>query len=343
MIVDLRSDTLTRPDAAMLQAMINAQVGDDVFEEDPSIIELQNYTAKLFKKEAALYCPSGTMANQIAIKAHTQPGQEVICHEHSHVYLYEAGGMAFNSGVSVKLLQGDLGKINASQIAEGINPDNVHYPVSSLVVIENTSNKGGGSCYAMQELKDLKTSCESHHLKLHLDGARIFNAMVSKKYTPAQIGSCVDSLSVCLSKGLGAPVGSLLVSDTETIKKARRLRKVFGGGMRQAGFLAAAGLYALQHNVERLATDHTRAQAIGKVLIDCYFTQGMLPVETNIIVFKIKNEFNSQHIIDLLKAKGILTVPFGKQLLRMVLHLDITQEMVDYTLETLSGMKQEKL
>ncbi|MBK8845429.1 MAG: threonine aldolase [Bacteroidetes bacterium] len=338
MIVDLRSDTLTQPNATMLEFMKKAKVGDDVFDEDPTIHELQHHTARLFEKEAALFCPSGTMANQIAIKVHTQPAQEVICHEHSHVYLYEGGGMAFNSGVSVKLLQGDYGKISALQIVDSINPDNVHYPITSLVVVENTSNKGGGSCYTMDELKAIKAVCSANNLKLHLDGARIFNAIVASQYTAAQIGDCVDTLSVCLSKGLGAPVGSLLLGNAETINKARRLRKVFGGGMRQAGFLAAAGLYALQHNVVRLAEDHQRAQAIAKALSACYFTESIMPVESNIIVFKIKDEIASHDILELLKSKGILTVPFGKQLLRMVLHLDINQSMVDYTIATLTGL-----
>ncbi len=263
MIIDFRSDTVTKPGAGMMEAMMKAKVGDDVFGEDPSINELETMTAAMFGMEAALYCPSGTMTNQIAIKCHTQPGDEVICDESSHVYQYEGGGIAFNSGASVKLLNGDKGRITAEQVLAAIQPDDAHRPHTSLVSLENTSNRGGGSCYDLEEIKKIKAVCAEKKLAFHLDGARLWNALVAKNETPKQYGEAFDSISVCLSKSLGCPVGSLLLGKKDLVKKARRIRKVFGGGMRQAGFLAAAGIYALQNNIERLSEDHKHAKQIA--------------------------------------------------------------------------------
>jgi threonine aldolase len=263
MQVDFRSDTVTRPTPGMLEAMFKAKVGDDVFSEDPSINELEALGAKMFGMDAALFCPSGTMTNQIAIKCHTQPGDEVICEAGSHIYQYEGGGIAFNSGASAKLITGDRGRITAQQVVESINnADDVHKAKSSLVSLENTANRGGGSCYNLEEIKRIKQVCDQHSLLLHLDGARLFNALVAKKEKPEEYGTLFHSISICLSKGLGCPVGSLLVGTQDFIKKSKRIRKLFGGGMRQAGYLAAAGIYALQHQIERLQTDHDHAKQI---------------------------------------------------------------------------------
>src|SRR5436190_13345548 len=280
MIIDYRSDTVTKPTPAMKEAMMKAKVGDDVFGEDPSINELEQMASTMFGMEAALFCPSGTMTNQIAIKCHTQPGDEVICDESSHVYQYEGGGIAFNSSATVKRLYGDRGRINAKQVKAAINADDNHKANSSLVCLENTSNRGGGSCYDFNEIKKIKEVCNENHLALHLDGARLWNALIAKNETSKQYGETFDSISICLSKGLGAPVGSVLIGKKDFIKKARRVRKVFGGGMRQAGMLAAAGLYALQNNVERLAEDHIKAKSIAAAVSSNVLVDEVLPVET---------------------------------------------------------------
>src|SRR6185436_19870289 len=280
MVIDLRSDTVTKPSPQMLAAMMTAPVGDDVFDEDPSIKKLEEKTAAIFGKEAGLFCPSGTMTNQVAIRILTQPQQEIICDHLAHVYYYEAGGIAFNSGCSVRLLKGDRGRLNAKDIEENINPDNIHHPVTCVVSLENTSNKGGGSYYSLQSIKEIKEVCERHRLKLHLDGARIFNALEETKDSPSETGKFFDTISVCLSKGLGAPVGSVLLSSKENIRKAKRVRKVFGGGMRQAGFLAAAGIFALENNIERLKDDHKRAKIIGEAVKKLPFVEEVFPVDT---------------------------------------------------------------
>src|ERR1700743_909889 len=281
--VDLRSDTVTKPTAGMLEAMFSAKVGDDVFGEDEAVNELEQKAAAMFGKEAGIFCPSGTMTNQIAIKCYTQPLDEVIVDQTAHVYKYEGGGIAFNSSASVRLLNGYRGLLNAEMIASEINADNVHFPRTSLVVLENTSNRGGGSCYSLENIKPISALCRANGLKLHLDGARIFNALAKTGDNAIDYGQYFDGISVCLSKGLGAPVGSVFLSDTETIKYARRVRKVMGGGMRQAGFLAAAGSYALDHHVERLKIDHTHAHIIAGQLEKSPWVTGVLPVETNLI------------------------------------------------------------
>jgi len=338
MIIDLRSDTVTKPTPDMLRAMFNAEVGDDVFEDDPTVKKLEEKAAALFGKEAALFCPSGTMTNQIALKVHTQPGDEIICNELSHIYRYEGGGAAFNSGASVRLLQGDRGRIKADQIADNINPDDVHFPRSSLVVIENTSNKGGGSCYEYEDLKDISALCKSNSLKLHLDGARIFNAIVEKGYHAVEIGGLFDSVSICLSKGLGAPVGSVLIGDRDFIKQSRRIRKVFGGGMRQAGYLAAAGIHALDHHIERLKEDHQKARIIANTLQELSFVEEVFPVETNIIVFKLNGQFKDNEFLEMLESNNVKAVGFGPQLIRLVTHLDFTDEMLDPLIKTLKSL-----
>jgi threonine aldolase len=338
MIIDLRSDTVTKPTPAMLDAMASAPLGDDVFGEDPSINELETQAASMFGKEKALFCPSGTMTNQIAIKCHTQPGDEVICDELSHVYQYEGGGIAFNSGASVKLLQGNRGRIKAELVKAAIQPDDVHKPISSLVVVENTANRGGGSCYDFQDIEDISTLCKENKLAFHIDGARLFNALVAKGETPLQYGKAFDTISICLSKGLGAPVGSLLLGDIQFIKRAKRFRKVFGGGMRQAGSLAAAGTFALKNNIERLAEDHQKAKEIEKVLLEKPFIKDIFPVETNIVIAECPTDFNMNNFILKMKDLGILFFAISPNKFRMVTHLDISNQMQEKLLETIHNI-----
>lgn len=337
-MIDFRSDTVTRPTPAMLEAMRNAPVGDDVFGEDPSVNKLEALSAQLFGMEAALFCPSGTMTNQIAIKCHTQPGDELICDKLSHIYQYEGGGIAFNSGASVRLIEGNRGRITADQVRESINPDDVHKPVTTLVSLENTANRGGGSCYNFSDIQSIKEVCLQNNLSLHLDGARLFNALVAKNETPAQYGEVFDSISVCLSKGLGAPVGSVLIGKKDFIKKARRIRKVFGGGMRQAGFIAAAGIFALEHNIERLAQDHAHAQMIAKVLQEKDFIGTILPVETNIVIFEVKGRYTAPALAAKLKEQGIFVIAISSTQVRVVVHLDISPVQVNQTIEVINGL-----
>lgn len=322
----------------MLEAMFQAKVGDDVFGEDPSINELEQFAAGMFGMEASIFCPSGTMTNQIAIKCHTQPGDEVICDVSSHIYQYEGGGIAFNSGASVKLLYGDKGRITAQQVLENINADDVHKAHTSLVSLENTSNRGGGSCYEMEEIKKIRKVCSENNLMLHLDGARLFNALVEKNQTPKEYGELFDSISICLSKSLGCPVGSLLLGKKDFIKKARRVRKVFGGGMRQAGYLAAAGMYALQKNVERLTQDHEHARQIAEALSKKDFINEILPVETNIIIFEVNQSWTAPHFVEKLKQSNILGHPISPTQVRLVTHLDVTPAMVEKTIDVINKL-----
>lgn len=333
MPVDFRSDTVTKPGPGMHEAMMKAQVGDDVFGEDPSINGLESLAAGMFGMEAALFCPSGTMTNQIAIKCHTQPGDEVICDETSHVYQYEGGGIAFNSGASVKLLQGDLGRITAAQVKAVINPDDPHRANSRLVSLENTSNRGGGSCYDFEEIRKIGQVAKEHGLGFHLDGARLWNALVAKNESPKQYGEVFDSISICLSKSLGCPVGSLLLGKKDFIKKARRVRKVFGGGMRQAGFLAAAGIYALENNIQRLAEDHARARKIADAISKKDFIASVLPVETNIIIFECTDKITAPELVVKLKTHDILGYAISPNRVRLVVHLDITEKMLQQTID----------
>lgn len=320
-ILDLRSDTLTQPTAGMKEAMFAAPLGDDVFGEDPTVNALETKIAALFGMEASLFCPSGTMTNQIAIRLHTGPQKEVICHQYSHIYLYEGGGIMANSMASVKLLTGDLGKITASQVAESINPDDVHAPETTLVSLENTMNKGGGSIYTLDEIKPIHALCREKGLKLHLDGARLFNALVESGENPADWGAHFDTISICLSKGLGCPIGSVLLGTKADIKRAKKVRKVFGGGMRQAGFLAAAGIYALDHQVDRLKEDHRRARVLGQFLVQASHVEEVLPVATNIVIARLEGKSPEIYLQEL-NNKGIKGVKFGKDLVRFVTHLD---------------------
>ncbi|MEO5946058.1 MAG: GntG family PLP-dependent aldolase [Chitinophagaceae bacterium] len=338
MIIDFRSDTVTKPSPGMLAAMMKAKCGDDVFGEDPSINELENITASMFGMEAAIFCPSGTMTNQIAIKCHTQPGDEVICDESSHIYQYEGGGIASNSGASVKLLQGNLGRINADLVKAAINADDVHKANSSLVSLENTSNRGGGSCYDFEEIKKLQVLCKENQLAFHLDGARLWNALIAKKETAKQYGEAFDSISVCLSKSLGCPVGSLLIGKKDFIKKARRVRKAFGGGMRQAGFIAAAGIYALENNIKRLEEDHVHAKKIAEAITTKSFVKKILPVETNIIIFELDNTITAPDLVSKIKLENILGYAISPNRVRLVLHLDINEQMVSKTIEVFNSL-----
>ena len=338
MVIDFRSDTVTKPTPAMLSAMMNAKVGDDVFGEDPSINELESLAANMFGMEAALFCPSGTMTNQIAIKCHTQPGDEVICEKLSHIYQYEGGGIAFNSGCSTQILYGDRGRITAAQVENAINADDVHKARTSLVSVENTCNRGGGSCYNFNELIEIKKVCQKHNLKFHIDGARLFNAIVANKESAVDYGNIFDSISICLSKGLGTPVGSVVLGNKEFIYKARRIRKVFGGGMRQAGFLAAAGVFALQNNIERLDVDHYHAKLIASTLENLPYVDEVLPVETNIIIFSCKGKYNSKQLVDALKQHDILAYNISPTQVRLVVHLDISESMVSKTIDVFNKL-----
>ncbi len=336
MEINLISDTVTKPSPEMLQFMFDAKVGDDVFKQDPTVNEFERIVAELFGKEAALFFPSGTMANQTAIKLNTNPGEQIICDKWSHIHLYESGGASANSGVNFNLLDGNRGLITAEQVKAGINdPEFYHAPLTRMVSIENTTNKGGGACYDIEELKKIKQVCEEHNLKYHLDGARLWNALVAKKQHPKQFGELFDTISVCFSKGLGCPIGSVLVADAQTIKRALRVRKIFGGNMRQAGYLAAAGIYALQHNINRLEEDHKKAKEIAGVLQQLSWVDIIEPVETNILIFTIKSYLNEKETIEKLKQKGILISAMGQGKLRMVTHLDYKQVMHDYVLEAL--------
>lgn len=338
-MIDFRSDTVTKPSKEMLEAMLQAPVGDDVFSEDPTVNQLEMFTANLFGKEAALFCPSGTMTNQIAIKVHTQPGDEVICDNLSHIYQYEGGGISFNSGCSVKLIHGNRGRISAVQVSENINNINdVHKPISKLVSIENTANRGGGSCYDFTEIINIKAVCTQHNLMFHLDGARLFNAIIAKQETALQYGEIFNSISICLSKGLGAPVGSLLIGNTNFINKARRIRKIFGGGMRQAGIIAAAGLYALQNNITRLSEDHTHAKQIQYALQKIDFVGEIYTVETNILIFEVIGRFTAQELVAILKQHHILTIAISPTQIRIVTHLNITAQMVEQTIQVIQKL-----
>lgn len=336
MTVDLRSDTVTKPTPGMLEAMFSARVGDDVFGEDETVNKLEDKAARIFGMEAGIFCPSGTMTNQIAIKCFTQPLDELIADQTAHIYRYEGGGIAFNSGVSTRLLNGYRGIITAEMIEPEINAENIHFPHTSLVALENTVNKGGGSCYTLDQIKPIAALCKAKSLKLHLDGARVFNALIKTGDKAEDYGKYFDGVSVCLSKGLGAPVGSVFLADKQTIKYARRIRKVFGGGWRQAGFLAAAGIYALDHHVDRLSIDHAHAHILEEALVKCPSVASVLPVETNLILFDTVEP--AALLLDKLAAHGIKASATDKHRIRFVLHLDVHAEHVEHVLKVLKSL-----
>ena len=327
-LIDLRSDTVTRPTPAMLAAMWAAPVGDDVYEEDPTVRRLEHATAARFGLEAGLFCPSGTMTNQIAIKAHTEPLSEVICEQTAHVYLWEVGGIAFHSGASVALLAGERGRLTAAQVEAAIRPENVHYPTTRLVCLENTHNRGGGSCYSWDDMAAISEVARRHGLARHLDGARIFNALVATGQRSEDYHQLFDSISVCLSKGLGAPIGSVLLGSAAFIQKCKRIRKVMGGGWRQAGYLAAAGLYALENNVDRLADDHRRAARLAEVLRQQPYVAKVLNPETNLVIFQLHDAQPAVAFLAGLERLGIRASSFGPQWIRFVTHLDVNDAMV---------------
>ncbi|MGB1318103.1 MAG: threonine aldolase family protein [Flavobacteriales bacterium] len=337
MIIDLRSDTVTKPTPEMLEFMFKANVGDDVFNEDPSVNQLQSLAAEMFGMEAAIFCPSGTMTNQIAVKAHTQPGDELICETGAHLYYYEGGGIAANSGVTTRTLTGNRGVFTADQLSDVLRPSDVHFPKPSLVSIENTCNRGGGKIFDFNEIQKIKVVCENEGLKLHLDGARLFNALMAENRAPKEIGNTFDSVSICLSKGLGAPVGSLLLGSQKLIEQAYRIRKVFGGGMRQAGYLASAGIFALENNVNRLSESHRLAKDIESVLENCEYVSGVLEVETNIIVFELKKHISTDEFLDYLKENEILAFAVGNQNIRFVTHLSVPTQALDQIKKVLEG------
>lgn len=336
MLIDLRSDTVTKPSQGMLEAMMQAKVGDDVFDEDPTVKELEQTLAVMFGKPRALFFPSGSMANQTALKLHTQPGEQVICDKTAHIYNYEAGGASFNSGISCKLLDGNRGMFTAQQVEEAINPDAFYYAKTSLVEVENTANRGGGSCWDLEEMKRIRAVCDNHGLGYHLDGARIWNALVERPFATTDYGILFDTISVCLSKGLGCPIGSVLIGDEAIMEDAVRIRKVLGGNMRQVGYLAAAGLYALEHNIDRLREDHRRAKEIGAVLQDLPFIKSVEPVETNIIIFELASHVSESDFLRELSKHEIKIIGMGSGKLRIVTHLDYTEAMHSKFLQVLS-------
>lgn len=335
--VELRSDTFTKPTEAMLKAMFEARVGDDVFGEDATVNELESFAANIFGMEAAVFCPSGTMTNQIAINVHTKPGEEVICEQGAHVYFYEAGGIARLSGCQARTIVGDRGQIYPEQIIPLINPEDVHRARTRLVCLENTCNRGGGATYSMQNMQNIRKLCDEQGLKLHLDGARIFNAIVANNENPKDYGKAFHSISVCLSKGLGAPVGSLLLGDKGFIHEARRARKAFGGGMRQAGYLAAAGLYALQNHVERLKDDHAQAKLLANALEKAGWVKSVMPVETNIVIFEVAGEKSALQWVEDLKLKGVRTAATSASTIRMVTHLGIVDEDMNRVVQVIGS------
>ncbi len=342
--INLISDTITRPTPEMLETMMQAEVGDDVFGADPTARKLQEKIADLFGMEAALFFPSGTMANQTAIKLHTQPGEQMICDKWAHVYNYEGGGASFNSGVSCKLIDGHRGMFTAEQVEAGINPPHdYHQAQTRLVAVENTTNKGGGACWSFDELLRIEKVCRKHGLGYHLDGARLFNAMVEKGEDPKIYGKVFDTISVCLSKGLGAPVGSVLLSDEKTITRAIRIRKLFGGAMRQVGYLAAAGIYALDNHVERLSEDHHRARSLGQALESCSYVRKVEPIDTNIVIFNLEDDVDEAAFLKAMSDKNILMISMGQGKLRLVTHLDFTDDMLEIVVKVLKELEKEQL
>jgi threonine aldolase len=337
-VIDLRSDTVTKPTPAMHEAMMAAEVGDDMFGEDPTVAALEEFAAKMFGYDAALYCTSGTMTNQIGIRLHCNLQDEVICHKYSHIYLYESGGIMANAGASVRLLEGDRGLITAADVKAAVQPDDIHAPTSRLVSLENTMNKGGGSCYEMEDIYAIRELCHEHGLALHLDGARLFNALVAKGQEPKSYGEVFDTISICLSKGLGAPVGSVLLGSHADIMRAKKIRKVMGGAWRQAGYIAAAGLYAMQNQVERLVEDHERAKQMAAVLEKQDYVEEVLPCETNILIFQLNQKYTTQYFLEQLVEHDIHAFPFGPQLIRFVTHHDFTDDQLTETIKVLESL-----
>lgn len=337
MIIDLRSDTVTKPTQAMLDAMLSANVGDDVYKEDPTVNALEERLANMFGKDQALFFPTGSMANQAALKLHTNPGEQVICDKYAHIYNYEGGGASFNSGISCKLIDGSRGMFTASQVEASINPpDFYHSPLTTLVEVENTTNKGGGACWDFEELKRIRKVCDTHNLAYHLDGARLWNALAVKDETTKDYGNLFDTISVCLSKGLGCPIGSVLIGNNDIMKGAMRVRKILGGGMRQVGYLASAGIYALDNHLDRLTEDHKKAKEIGATLENLSIIKVVEPIETNIVIFELESHVDEIEFLEQLKSHNIHIIGMGSNKLRMVTHLDYTNNMHEKLLQILN-------
>ncbi len=333
--IDLRSDTVTKPSPAMLEAMMKAEVGDDVFGEDPTINKLQERVASMFGKDAALFVPSGTMGNEVCIKTHTQPGDEIILEQESHIFVYETGAPALLSGVQMITLAGDKGMLTAEQIKQAIRPKAYYLPQTKLICLENTHGRSAGSIIPLDEIKRVRALAINENISMHLDGARLWNACVATSITPKEYATYFDSLSVCFSKGLGAPVGSAIIGNVEFIERARKYRKMFGGGMRQAGILAAAALYALDHNIDRLRDDHAKATYFaGEVSKLRQLPIDMTEVQTNMVFIEISGTGKTQNeILHLLKSNGILVTPERLSSIRAVMHLDVSMEEVKKVVE----------
>ena len=334
-IADFRSDTVTRPSKGMLNAMQEAPIGDDVLGDDPTVKYLESMASEIFGMEAGLFCPSGTMTNQIAINVHCNPGEELICSPLSHIYNYEGGGVAFNSGVQIRTAGDKYGRISAEEVESLIQPEiDVHAAQTSLIVVENTSNKGGGTCLGLTLLREISNISKKHGINYHLDGARLFNAMVRDNETPKQY-DFFDSISICLSKGLGAPIGSLLLSNKDFIEQGRRVRKRLGGGMRQSGYLAAAGIYALKNNINRLGEDHLLAQEIKDILKELDYIAEIKPVQSNIILFRVIKSVNPSDLFNHLQKNGVYIILMDKEWMRIVTHLDISKKHFQMLSESL--------
>ena len=333
--IDLRSDTVTKPTPAMRKAMAEAEVGDDVFGEDPTVNALQEKVAKILGKEAAIFVPSGTMANQLSIRSHTQPGDEVIIEGASHPYNFEGGGGAALSGIQFHCLKGIRGILDASQIEEAIRPDDHHFPVTRLVCLENTHNRGGGSIYPIGKMVEIYRLAKSRGLLVHLDGARLWNASIATGIPPQEYAQWADSASVCLSKGLGSPIGSLVTGPKTFIDRVHRFRKMFGGGMRQVGIIAAAGIYALDHHMERLKEDHQNAKRLALGLKEFkWISFNPDHVETNMVIFDVANTgMTGSQLVEVMKREGVLIHAFGKTQIRLVTHLDVSTEDIEVALK----------
>jgi threonine aldolase len=339
-IIDLRSDTVTRPGPGMRKAIAESEVGDDVFGDDPTVNGLEERVAQLYGAEAAMYVPSGTMGNLVAIASLTSHGDEIILERQSHVFNYEVASAASIAGVQTNALEGDRGVITAEDIAPNIRGDNLHLPPTSLIVIENTHNRAGGRIFPFDEMKAIKLLAEKRGLRVHLDGARLANAHVETGIPFSEYYTCADTVSMCFSKGLGAPVGSIVISNRDIIAKARKVRKRIGGGMRQAGVLAAAALYALEHHVDRLKEDHANAKRLAEIIEKTDGLKIQQPVETNIVIFRVdESAYSVDAFLQLLREAGVLAVPFGPLLVRMVTHLDVNADDVERVDEVFAGLR----
>ena len=337
-IIDFRSDTVTKPTAGMQAAMMAAEVGDDVFGSDPTVNALEDKAAQLFGMEAALYCPSGTMTNQIALQVHCGRLDEVVCDFTAHIYQYETGGYAYNGGIAIKPIQTPLGKLEAKDIKDYINPDFDWLPSTGLISIENTCNRAGGLIYTYEEMNSISEACRSLNVGFHLDGARLFNALVELNIKPIEVGKLFDTISICMSKGLGAPVGSLLLGSKKQIKLARRLRKVMGGGMRQAGYLAAACIYALDHHVDRLKDDHKKVKLLKATLREVSYVKEIKPVQSNMVIFSVDG-MNAAEFSEEMKKANILCTGMSDTWVRFVTHMDVSFDDVAMACERLKKIK----